>query len=287
MQNIWTIQRILSWTQDYFKKQQVPEARLSAELLLAHILELKRVDLYLQFERILTSAELAKYRNFVQRRAKFEPVQYITGEQDFMGLTLRVSRDTLIPRPETELLVESALREIENISHTHPLILDVGTGCGAIAVSIAHLCKTCHITAIDNSEAALKVARENANRIGTPDIEFVIADGLSFNPAESVKYHIIVTNPPYISENDYKLLHPQVRDYEPAQALHAGALGIEFFQQFIPHSHKILHPDGILLMEIGYDQADKIKNILVQSNFKEIDLQQDYHQKPRILRAKR
>ncbi len=287
MEDIWTIQKILSWTKDYFKKQQVPEARLSAELLLAHILELKRVDLYLQFERILTPAELTKYRNFVQRRAKFEPVQYITGEQDFMGLTFRVTRDTLIPRSETELLVESTLKEIENVSHSHPLVLDVGTGCGAIAVSIAHLCKTCQITAIDNSEAALKTARENADRIGTQHIEFIIADGLSFNPAGADKYHIIVANPPYISEKDYHLLHSQVRDYEPKQALLAGALGIEFYQNFIPNVHKILHPDGIVMMEIGYNQIDEIRTVVTQSEFNDFDFILDYQQKPRIVRIKR
>jgi release factor glutamine methyltransferase len=287
MQEIWTIQRILNWTQDYFKKQQVPEARLSAELLLAHLLACKRVDLYLQFERILTHTELVKYRNFVQRRAKFEPVQYITGEQEFMGLTFQVTPDTLIPRPETELLVETAIVEIKNIPAALPQILDTGTGCGAIAISIAQSCETCRVTAIDNSEAALKIARENAKRMGIAGIEFIVADGLSFKPSGSDRYHLIAANPPYISKNDYNLLHPQVKDYEPEQALLAGQSGIEFYEKFIPHAQNILHPDGIILMEIGYDQVDEIKRLAIQSELHHFNFILDYQQKPRIVRITR
>ena len=287
MQDNWTIQKILSWTQDYFSKKQVPEPRLSAELLLAHNLKLKRVDLYLQFERILTPPELATFRNFIQRRAKFEPVQYITREQDFMGLTFRVTPDTLIPRPETELLVESTIKEIESIAHNNPSILDVGTGCGAIAVSIAHSCKTCQITAIDTSQAALQIARENSDLIGTPQIDFMIADGLSFNSEAKNKYHLITVNPPYISEKDYHLLHPQVRDYEPKQALLAGTSGIEFYQKFIPSAPQIMHPEGVLLMEIGYNQIDKIRTVVAQSEFNDFDFILDYQNKPRIIRVKK
>jgi release factor glutamine methyltransferase len=287
MQDIWTIQRILNWTQDHFKKKQIPEARLSAELLLSHLLKIKRVDLYLQFERILTPAELAEYRNFVQRRAKSEPVQYITGDQDFMGLTFQVTRDTLIPRPETELLVESALEDIENFAYDCPMILDVGTGCGAIAVSIAHACKNCQITAIDSSEAAIGVARKNADLIGTQNIEFIVGDGLSFTPVESIQYHLIVTNPPYVSEKDYQLLHSQVRDYEPGHALLAGKTGTEFYQAFIPHAFNLLHPKGILLMEIGYNQIDEIRTLVSQSEFQNFNYILDYEQKPRMVRITR
>jgi release factor glutamine methyltransferase len=243
--------------------------------------------LYLQFERILTQTELAKYRNFVQRRAKFEPVQYITGEQEFMGLTFQVTPATLIPRPETELLVERAIEEINNIHVEHPLILDTGTGCGAIAISIAQSCGSCQLTAIDNSEAALKIARENAKRVGVAGIEFIVADGLSFKPAGSDRYHLIAANPPYISKKDYDLLHPQVKDYEPEQALLAGHSGIEFYEKFISHAQSILHPDGIILMEMGYDQVDEIKKLASQSEFQNFSFILDYQQKPRIVRISR
>jgi release factor glutamine methyltransferase len=241
--------------------------------------------LYLQFERILTANELAAYRKSVQRRAKFEPVQYITGEHEFMGLTFRVTPDTLIPRPETEILVEIALKELKSFSDSQPVVLDVGTGSGAIAVSIAYECAACRMIAVDSSEAALKVAQENSDLNGISNITFMLADGLSFDSKETEKYHLVLANPPYISEKDYNQLHPQVRDYEPKQALYAGKSGTEFYQEFIPRVSEKLHPGGVLLMEIGYDQQDIISQIVRESGFDKFAFIPDYQQKDRILRV--
>ncbi len=286
MQDIWTIKKILSWTQQYFDKHQVPETRLSAELLLAHLLEIKRLDLYLQFERILTPGELNKYKNYIQRRVKFEPVQYITGQQDFMGFSFKVTRDTLIPRPETELLVEKTLKDLENLTVDKPRVLDVGTGCGAIALSVAYLCKSCQVTALDFSEKALQVARENAEKMDLQNIKFIHADGKLLNPHENERYHLVVSNPPYISENDYQALHPQVRKYEPREALLAGAEGTEFYQQFIPALHRILHSNGLVLLEIGYDQSEKVQEIFKKQGFTNFQSISDYQNIPRIIRVK-
>jgi release factor glutamine methyltransferase len=287
MQDIWTIQKILSWTQEYFNKHRVPESRLSAELLLAHLLKIKRLDLYLQFERILTPDELNQYRGYIQRRVKFEPVQYITGQQDFMGLSFKVTSDTLIPRPETELLVENTLKDLEKLTIDEPRVLDVGTGCGAIAISIAYFCKSCHVTALDFSEKALQVARENAEKMDLQNINFIHGDGNLLHPNENERYHLVVSNPPYISEKDYQVLHPQVKDYEPREALLAGPEGTEFYEQFIATLHHILHSKGLVLLEVGYDQLKKVKEIFKKQGFTNFQSISDYQNIPRIIRVKK
>jgi len=287
MQDIWTIQKILTWTHQYFSRNQVPEPRLSAEILLSHLLNIKRLDLYLQFERILTPRELEQYRHFIQRRVKYEPVQYITGQQDFMGLTFKVTSDTLIPRPETELLVESTLKHLETLQTNNLRVLDVGTGCGAIAISLAHFCKPCHVTALDASEKALQVARENAETLGFQNIEFIHADSNSLNPTESEKYHLVVSNPPYISEKEYQRLHPQVKDFEPREALLAGSDGTEFYQHFIAVLPQILYSRGTVFFEMGYDQLEKVSEILHHYQFTRIEFISDYHNIPRIIRAEK
>jgi len=286
MQDIWTIQKILSWTQEYFNKHRVPESRLSAELLLAHLLMIKRLDLYLQFERILTPDELNQYRGYIQRRVKFEPVQYITGQQDFMGLSFKVTSDTLIPRPETELLVENTLKDLEKLTIDEPRVLDVGTGCGAIAISIAYFCKSCHVTALDFSEKALQVARENAEKMDLQNINFIHGDGNLLHPNENERYHLVVSNPPYISEKDYQVLHPQIKDYEPREALLAGPEGTEFYEQFIATLHRILHSKGLVLLEVGYDQLENVKEIFKKQGFTNFQSISDYQNIPRIIRVK-
>jgi len=286
VQTIWTIQKILSWTEEYFNSKKIPEARLSAELLLAHLLKMKRLDLYLQFERILIPAELKKYREFVQRRARHEPVQYITGEQDFMGFTFSVTPDVLIPRQETELLVETVIQEINSNTDHQLSVLDIGTGSGAIAISLALHCNHCKITAIDQSPSALKIATQNAEKLKANGIDFLEMDILIEESNSLPKFDLLVSNPPYISEKDYHQLQPQVKNFEPRDALLAGKSGLEFIEQLISKSRNLLQPTGKLLLEVGYNQSEAVQRLLSKHKYKNIELIKDYNQFTRIVKAK-
>lgn len=285
MQEIWTIQRILSWSQEYFQKHLVPDPRLSAELLLAGILKLKRLELYLQFERILTPDELSRYRSYIQRRVKFEPVQYILGEQDFMGLTFSVSPEVLIPRPETELLVETVLAEIKQRNPDSLKIVDIGTGSGSIAISLAHWYPRAEIIAVDNSEKAIQVAKENARKIGTPNVSFSLLDVESDSLESLGTADIIVSNPPYISQSHYENLHPQVRNYEPVQALLGGQDGLDFYRKFLLRLPEILNQGGWIFMEIGFDQQNEIEKLLIRQKYINISFIKDYQNINRIMKA--
>ncbi len=166
MQTLWTVQQVLNWTVDYFSRHQIAEPRLSAELLLAHTLQCRRIDLYVQFERILTPRERHTFREYVHRRVRREPVQYILGETEFYGLPLQIRPGVFIPRPETELLVDSVIEEIDRRKIQNPDILDVGTGSGCIAIALAKHLSEAHIQAIDNNPRAIELARENGRRHG-------------------------------------------------------------------------------------------------------------------------
>jgi release factor glutamine methyltransferase len=286
MPEIWTIQRILSWSQQYFQKHLVPDPRLSAELLLAGVLKLKRLELYLQFERILTADELSRYRGYIQRRITFEPVQYILGEQEFMGLTFSVSPEVLIPRPETELLVETVLKDIKQLRSDSPKIIDIGTGSGAIAISLAHFCPQARIMAIDNSEKAIQIAQANARKMGTSNISFFLLDVGSDSFESLGTADIVVSNPPYISKSHYRDLHPQVRNFEPVQALLGGMDGLDFYRKLLSRLPEILNSGGRIYLEIGYDQQAEIEKLLINQQFKEITFIKDYQNINRIVKAK-
>lgn len=285
MQEIWTIQRILSRTQDYFQKHLVPDPRLSAELLLAGVLKLKRLELYLQFERILTPDELSQYRDFIQRRIKFEPVQYILGEQDFMGLTFSVSSEVLIPRPETELLVEAVLVAVKQMNPSALRVVDIGTGSGSIAISLAHYCPRAEIMAIDISQKAIQVAQENARKIGTANVSFFHADIGSIPLKTFGKVDIVVSNPPYVSRQQYENLHPQVKNYEPTAALLAGLDGLDFYRKVLPRLPELLKEAGWIFLEIGCDQQQEIEKLLIDHHFKNISFVKDYQNIHRIVKA--
>ena len=286
MQEIWTIQKVLNWTLPYFEKHQVPESRLSAELLLSHVLKCKRLDLYLQFDRILTGPELKEYRSFIERRIIHEPVAYILGEKEFMGLNFKLTPDVLIPRPETEILVETALAEIKGREAKSIEVLDVGTGSGAIAISVGHYCRECRVTALDISPAAIEVARQNGEHLGVDNIKFLVMDALDLQVKNDEKYDYLLVNPPYIAERDRKELHPQISNYEPGIALFSGENGLLFYSGFIPKIPSIIKKGGWIFMEIGYDQKEKINILLKESNFSGIEFIPDYQKIERIAKAR-
>jgi release factor glutamine methyltransferase len=241
--------------------EHLPTARRDAELLLLRITGEDRAFLLTHPDTELTPQQQALYEQWLDRRAKHEPIQYITGEQEFYGLALNVTPDVLIPRPETEHLVEALLNRIP---HSAPLrIADVGTGSGAIAIAIAHTLPQAILTALDCSQPALAVATQNAERHNLADrIRFLESNLLAAVANE--KFDVVVSNPPYIPESES--LEPQVRNFEPATALYAGPSGLNIYQRLIPQAWQSLKPQGWLMMEIGHGQQNALTNLLTEWN---------------------
>jgi release factor glutamine methyltransferase len=229
--------------------------RRDAEVLLAHLLGCDQAALLTHPERRLSSIESDQFEGLLRRRLASEPVQYITGVQEFFGLQFEVTPDVLIPRPETEHLVEAALERISPEAR----IVDVGTGSGAIAVALAHALPRSMVTAVDLYPAALAVARRNAQRHGVIErVSFLQSDLLA--KAGSGEFDVVVSNPPYIAEGE--VLEPQVADYEPRSALYAGPTGLEIYERLIPQARRVLKPQGWLLMELGYGQQPAVAALL-------------------------
>jgi release factor glutamine methyltransferase len=274
--------RLVNWGADYFKGKGIDSPRLTMELLVAHVLKLNRIELYLQFDRPLTDVELTQLRGMVKRRAMREPLQYILGEAHFYKRTFEVTPSVLIPRPETELLVEEALRRVHSLR-----CLDVGTGSGCIGVTIALERPETEVVAIDASAAALDVARRNAERLGARNISFHQAD---FFDDEAMRrlgsFDLVISNPPYISSSEIGGLEPEVRDHEPQMALTDGADGFRFYHRFIELAPHLLRDDASLFLEIGYGQAGRLATTFRQARF-EVDVLTDLDRIERILWARK
>jgi release factor glutamine methyltransferase len=270
-----------------------PDATRDATLLLLHTLEISRAELLANPDRPLTPTQQSAFEALILRRLTNEPIQYITGEQEFYGLALRVTPAVLIPRPETEHLVEAVLAAVDS---TQPLrILDIGAGSGAIAIALATHLPHARITATDISLAALSLARANAARHNlTPRIRFLESDLLSALAPASIDsatlsptelFDAIVSNPPYVPTSDRTTLHPQVRDHEPATALFAGPDGLDIYRRLIPQAHAALKPNGLLALEIGHGQRDAIAALL--ADWHSLRFLDDLQQIPRIALARK
>lgn len=261
------------------------EVRRDAELLLLHTLRITRAQFLANPARILTADEQSLYRQAIARRLTNEPVQYITGHQEFFGLDLTVTPATLIPRPETEHLVEAVL---ERLPRSQPLtILDIGTGTGAIAIALAANLPQAQLVATDISKDALQVAESNARAHGLAGcIRFLHSDLLSGLPLpeQSSFFDAIVSNPPYVAESDQDTLHPQVRDFEPPQALYSGAHGLDIYRGLIPQARAALKAGGLLALEIGHGQRDDIARLL--SAWNDVHFVNDLQQIPRVALAR-
>lgn len=282
MPEVWTVKKILDWTSGYFSERQIPEPRLSAELLLADILDCKRISLYVQFERILSKSERDQFRAFVKRRAENEPVQYILGETEFMGLPFRVRPGVLIPRPDSELLVDRALEFCRLSGASGLRIIDLGTGSGCLAISLAKLLPQATVTAIDNQTDALEIAAENA-AINDVQVEFLLQDMQQLTSATQ-HYDIIISNPPYVRLSEWQQLHPQVRDFEPDNALVAGDDGLLFYRHITTVAGNLLSPQGRIFLEVGYDQAPTVQQMLTDAGFQTI-VSRDFQQIERVVEA--
>ncbi|MDY6905040.1 MAG: peptide chain release factor N(5)-glutamine methyltransferase [Thermodesulfobacteriota bacterium] len=260
----WTILEVLKWTAAFFDERHVEGAQLSAELLLAHTLGIKRLDLYLRYDQPLSPDELSAYRALIKRRARGEPVAYILGEKAFWTMTLTVAPDVLIPRPDTECLVETALAVLpDQSSDASPFrVLEMGTGSGAVIIALAGEASHCRFFALDRSTRAVAVAAGNARKQGlSGNIDFVVSDWFAALLPDAGGYDLIVVNPPYIPSAEISNLAIEIRDFEPRTALDGGQDGLRDIRHIISTAPRYLKPGGRLMIEIGWDQKAAVTRL--------------------------
>ncbi len=257
----WIIKDLLKVTADYLKEKEIDSPRLTAEILLSHQLNTDRVNLYLNFDQPLTEKEISGYRSLIKRRLRHEPIQYITGSQEFWSLDFMVDPQVIIPRPESELLVEQTINRVGASfapQNQSPKILDLGTGSGALAISVAKEVPQARFWATDLSAAALSLARSNAEKHGVSErIQFMRGDLWDPIINLDITFDIIISNPPYITSEEYNDLAPEVRDYEPRLALDGHEGGMYFIEKIIHGGLDYLSPGGWLIMEMSPDQTEK------------------------------
>jgi release factor glutamine methyltransferase len=258
-------------------------ARRDAETLLLHVIRNTRAAMLVRWKEVLEESEAQALKGLLERRLAGEPIQYIMGETEFYGLPFHVAPDVLIPRPETEHLVEEALRAAARF--TAPRIVDIGTGSGAIAVALAHHLPQAEVTSIDLSATALAIAAENAEQNGAAHIRFLEGDLLT--PVQAERFEMIVSNPPYVPLTDRPTLSVEVREFEPSLALFAGDDGLSIYRRLIPAAYEHLVPGGFLLLEIGYGQQRSIQNLLAASGFNGIRFIPDLRNIPRFACAEK
>ncbi len=286
----WTIQRLLEWTTDFFSKSKsFSNSRLEAETLLAEALGCQRIELYTRFNEIPETEKLAEFRSWVKRRGAGEPVAYLVGHREFYSLRFAVDSNVLIPRPETEHVVVCALEAAKKFSADPIRIIDVGTGSGCIAVTLATQVKNCKIAATDISDAALAVARSNAETHNAVDrVKFFQGDLLEALPAGSNPVHMIVSNPPYIGRGETDTVDTQVKNHEPSVALFSGEFGTEIITRLTEQAPKYLLPGGFLIFETSPIIMDKCVHI-VESNaaFASVEVVKDYSGHERVIVAQK
>lgn len=273
MQELWTIGRILKWTEQYFKEKGIESPHLDAEVLLSHILGRERIYLYVHFDEPLEPAELARYREAIKQRVQRVPIAYIIGEKEFMGLTFKVTEDTLVPRPDTEILVQAAIERLRARGDA-PRFADIGTGTGAICLSVLHFLPKAQADTVDISPAARAIAEENAAALEVADrVTFHTGDLLA--PLAGQCYDAILSNPPYIPDGDIAALAPEVRLKEPHTALAGGKDGLDFYRRLMADAPALLKDGGFLAVEVGIHQAAPVAALAVPS-FSRTEILKDY-----------
>jgi release factor glutamine methyltransferase len=280
-----TVLEVIQKSADFLAKKGVDAPRLQTELLLAHVLQMPRMKLYLNFDRQLSDPELDSLRKLVQRRGQREPLQHLVGTTAFCGLEIAVNGHVLIPRPETELLAEEGWQFLSTSNQQPATALDFGTGSGCIAIAVAAKCPTAHLVALDVSPEALDVARQNAAKNNVSDrIEFRQGDGFAALKAGE-QFDLILSNPPYIASAEIETLQPEVRDHDPRGALDGGADGLDFYRRLAAESGKFLKPHGKIMLEFGEGQAEKIGGIFAAQGWSVEAIREDYTQRQRFLIA--
>jgi release factor glutamine methyltransferase len=281
----WTTRQLLEWTTGHFKSLGLDHSRLSAEMLLAHILEVERLKLYIDPDRPASDLERAAFRDLVERAEANEPVDYLVEQTPFFSMMLKVSPAVLVPRPSTETLVEHVIQHARRTpGFAGPLIADIGTGSGAIAIALAKHIPDSRLIAIDISEDALSLARENAASQGVADrIDFRCGDLLE--PLTGLHVRYLVSNPPYISDSEWQDVPPNVKDYEPTLALRAGADGLKYLKPLIEQARNYLEMPGQLVLEGASSQRDVLIELAEQAGLTNAHVLADHEALPRILVA--
>jgi release factor glutamine methyltransferase len=279
---IWRVIDVINWAVQYFKQQGFDHPRREIEWLLQDLLESSRIDLYLRFEDTLSQQELHTLHAWIKRRLKHEPLQYITGQAEFYGRKFIIDKNVFIPRPETEKLVEVTLQMVNQDDRTN--ILDVGTGCGCIALTLASELSNAQVVGIDASKMALNNAQKNKEVVNVKNIQFELMDFLCEIPAN--KYSIIVANPPYIPEMEVNDLMVDVKNFEPHDALTDYSDGMKFYIRLIEVSEQIMEKKGWMVLELGLgNHPQKVMHLFKHSNFKKIELIKDLNGDDRIVKA--
>jgi release factor glutamine methyltransferase len=284
----WTVRRLLEWTPGFFAKKAVDQPRLAAELLLSHVLNIARIQLYTGYDRVVGEDQLARFRELVRRAGEQEPIAYLTGKAHFFSLEFSVNRDVLIPRPDTETLVENVLQTVRNQAGLEsPRVLDLCTGSGCVAAAIAKNLKAANVLAIDISEKAAAVARDNIQQLGLTD-RVMVEVGDLFAPMKTIvdarPFDLIVANPPYIASDQLAGLDKSVREYEPMLALDGGPDGLVIHRRILGKAPDHLLPGGRVFLEIAFDQGAAAREMAAKFDaFTDCRVLKDFGGRDRVL----
>ena len=278
----WRIIDVINWGVDYFENKSLENPRLEIEIFLQHILDCKKIDLYINFENEVSAPDLKKLKGYIKRRLENEPSQYIVGRSNFYGRNFYVDNNVLIPRPETEILINACIEFLS--MKDNPEIIDIGTGSGCIGITLAKEIPSSNVIAIDCSEKALAVAEKNAKNIGIKNIDFVKSDFLK--QTIDLRADLLVSNPPYISREDISTLMADVKEYEPSKALTDNLDGLEFYRVFSKKFDPMIKIDGALIVEVGKDKHPlKAKKIFEKSGPVNVEMINDYNGDIRVLKV--
>jgi release factor glutamine methyltransferase len=280
----WTIRRLLRWAAEDFAQRGLESPRLEAELLLGHALGMTRIQMIVKSEDIPTQGELHRFRELVRRRRNSEPTAYLLGRREFYGIQFRVDKRVLVPRPDTESLVEVAI-ERTRPRNAHGRALDLCTGSGCVAIAFAKHRPGWIVTGVDISADALSVAEDNALRVGTI-LSLAWVHGDLFDALPKQRFDLITANPPYVPSSICLTLDPVVRNFEPQLALDGGIDGLDVSTRIVNEAPEWLEPGGVLAIEIGHDQADRVRTMFVDCGFSEVCRRRDYGGRDRVVSGK-
>ena len=290
----WTIIKLLKWTTSYFESRDIDGPRIEAEILLAHALQLQRIDLYLQYDQPLSTNELSQFKDFIKRRINREPVAYIVGSKEFWSMDFMVTKDVLIPRPETEFLVETTLNLLPQDSASNPTltpkrILELGTGSGAVVLALASMRPDHLFFASDRMMSVVNLAKQNAEHHGIKSrVSIICADWLDPFKDKRPAFDLIVSNPPYIPSRVIGKLQPEIVKYEPISAIDGGEDGLSCLRYIINNAHFYLQRKGHLLLEMGHDQKNDIQKIVDQcAKYEKVVYTKDYSGYDRVVQMRK
>lgn len=279
------IKELLNRSDQFLAQRGIESSRLDAEVLMAELLDMERINLYVKYDYPLKNSEINNYRQMIKKRAQRIPVAYIIEKKEFMSLEFKVKEGVLIPRPDTEILTEAVIKYCDQNELKSPEIIDVGTGSGAIAVSLAHYIEKAKVVGLDISPTALKIAQHNMKKHELSQRMSILKSDLltEFIKREITGVDIVVSNPPYISEAEMEELSPELKK-EPKTALKAGEDGLDFYRRLIPQAEKVIKNGGKIFLEIAYQQAEAVQ-ALFGDNWTEIKVEKDYSDHDRLVSA--